>query len=131
MERLANRYNVNFQSGSGLYELRTNNDHINRINKLDEEWKFQFHGYECLLTNKNTGQSLDIIFIHRPEFGVLDPYFFLDFINTTPELSSLKTLFNDNGDFVAQALLTLEAFGEVERFPGDQSLFCARGLIAY
>lgn len=131
MDKLAKRYKVDFDSGQGLFELRTNNDHINRITGIDDQWKFQFHGYECLLTNKVTGQSLDTIFIYRPEFGALDPYFFLKYINSTPELSDLKAFFNDKYDNVDQALLTLEAHGEIKRFPKSDGFFSSRGLIVY
>lgn len=131
MDKLAKRYNVDFESGKGVAELRSNNDHISKITKLDHQWKFQFHGYECLLTNEINGQSLDTIFIYRPEFGVLDPYFFLKYINTTPELTDLRTFFNDQYDNVDQTLLTLEAQGEIKRFPKSDEPFSSRGLIAY
>ncbi|GAB5527701.1 MAG: hypothetical protein Roseis2KO_55730 [Roseivirga sp.] len=131
MDKLAERYKVDFKSGQGLYELRTNNDHIHRVDRINDQWKFQFHGYECRLTNEVTGQSLDTIFIHRPEFGVLDPYFFLQYVNTTPELRDLKVFFNDKYDYVDQALLTLEAHGEIKRFPKSDVPYSSRGLIVY
>ncbi len=128
MQKLKAKYNVDFESGDGINDLRILNNHENKISDIDEQWRFNFHGYECLISNTDTEQLLDIIFITRPEFGVLDPFFFLQYVNTTPEWIALKELLEDDYEATDQALLTLEAYGYMDRILDDD--FSSRGLIA-
>lgn len=120
MQKLATKYDVNMETGKGLYALRVLNDHENRLSVLDKNWQFSFHGYECCLTNKKTGQWVDIIFITRPEFGALDPYFFLKYIETTKGYDILKSFLNDSYENSDQSLMTLEAHGLLDRILSNE-----------
>lgn len=53
------------------------------------EWAYYIHGMHCAFTHKRTGQHIEVPLSYGEEFGVLDPYFFTDFIHTTPEFKPI------------------------------------------
>lgn len=79
------------------------------------EWEYGFHGGECQFRNMPTGQILEICLGFQNEFGVLDPYFFFQFISTTPGLEKVAKLFNDGFHDTRRALEILEQHGYLRR----------------
>jgi hypothetical protein len=92
------------------------------------EWEYRFHGAECQFRNTNTGQILEICLGFGDESGVLDPYFFYQFVSTTPGLEKVANLFNDGFHDTWRALEILEQQGHLRRIssPSDNRA----GLIA-
>jgi hypothetical protein len=48
-----------------------------------DDWRYAFHGIHCAFTNLKTGQHIEVPLTYGLEFGELDPYFFIRFIETT------------------------------------------------
>jgi hypothetical protein len=92
------------------------------------EWEYRFHGAECQFRNTKTGQILEICLGFEDESGVLDPYFFYQFVSTTPGLEKVANLFNDGFHDTRRALKILEQHGHLRRIhsPSDNRV----GLIA-
>jgi hypothetical protein len=92
------------------------------------EWEYYFHGGECQFRNVRTGQIVEVCLGFRDEFGVLDPYFFFQFVSTTPALEKVAQLFTDGFHDTLRALEILERHGYLGRISsqsGDRA-----GLIA-
>jgi uncharacterized protein DUF6896 len=78
---------------------------------LDAGWRYGFHGAECRFTNTRTGQVVEVLLGFYPEFGVLDPYFFSQFLSTTEGLELVAGLFKHPYHDAARALDILEQQG--------------------
>jgi hypothetical protein len=92
------------------------------------EWEYQFHGAECQFRNTKTGQILEICLGFGDESGVLDPYFFYQFVSTTPGLEKVAKLFSDSFHDTRRALKILEQRGHLRQIssPSENRV----GLIA-
>ena len=91
-------------------------------------WTYWFHGLECCFENPRTGQHLEVKLCCEDEFGVLDPYFFAQFIRSTPGLEELSHLLVDGYQDVARMLDVLEERGRLQRL--ERGLYQGAGLIA-
>lgn len=80
-----------------------------------EDWKYAFHGVGCWLENRRTGQTVEVILGYKDEFGVLDAYFLLQFIKTTPGFETLVTLFKHDSHDMFRVFEVLEANGYLKR----------------
>jgi hypothetical protein len=92
------------------------------------EWEYYFHGGECQFRNMRTGQIVQVCLGFQDEFGVLDPYFFFQFVSTTPALEKVARLFTDGFHDTLRTLEILERHGYLGRISsqsGDRA-----GLIA-
>lgn len=76
-----------------------------------ENWHYAFHGYECRFQNQTTQQVLDVKLGYPGEWGVLDPYFFYEFIKTSLEFQEILALLEDGFHDAARVLDVLEAAG--------------------
>jgi hypothetical protein len=81
--------------------------------KLDRAWRYGFHGYECRFKDRYTGQTLDVCLGFNNEFGVLDPYFFHNFVVTTPGFEVVSSLFKNHFDDPLRALTILGLHGHL------------------
>ncbi|NMI06464.1 hypothetical protein HF638_20995 [Paenibacillus sp. SZ31] len=79
----------------GAYHLLSNADVINGEEELTENWFFDVHGEHCLFQNTETGQTLEVSLGSPKDVGNMDPYFFYNFIKTTPELAYLTSYFEN------------------------------------
>src|SRR2546430_1035721 len=66
-----------------------------QVGQLDDDWRYFFHGYGCGFGNQRTGQTVEVHLGFPGEFGVLDPYFFAEFVRTTAGLEEVASLFKD------------------------------------
>ncbi|HTV17650.1 MAG TPA: hypothetical protein VMG12_03240 [Polyangiaceae bacterium] len=53
-----------------------------------DAWEYSLHGRQCLFVHGTTGQWVDV-HLHAGDVGVLDPWFFHQFMASTPELAHL------------------------------------------
>lgn len=97
-----------------------------RKGKVDKSWTYWFHGAECRFENQTTGQAVEVIITNGTEWGALDSYFFLKYINTTPRFKELATFFSNDLSSLTKALNLLEDLGLLYRI--DE--FSQRGIIA-
>jgi hypothetical protein len=113
VDRLAEKLNLPIDAFTDKL-IRAQLSEEQQSGALPGGWRFEFHGFECAFVNESTGQAVDVLLGFPNEFGVLDPYFFYRFLETTPTLKSLA-LTLDNGYHDAQrALEILEQQGLVQ-----------------
>ena len=80
--------------------------HYNNKGTFNGEWSFYFHGSHCRFEHLNTGQVLEVLYIFSPEFGYIDPFFFLVYIKTTEKHKWLEEVLNEeNVHFVFELLV--------------------------
>lgn len=80
--------------------------------KMDD-WNYFLHGFHCYFENTTTKQQIEVPLVFGMEFGDLDPYFFTNFINTSPEYKPLPVqIFNDyhDGCRINEKMLSLGKF---------------------
>ena len=81
---------IEFERISQVWENIQNNS------QMSDEWNYMFHGLECRFRNNISGQIVDVFLLFENEYGVLDPYFFSNYILTTPnKFKHLKILIED------------------------------------
>ena len=101
-------------------------DNCRDLESHSSDWKLDVHGQHCCFVHHNTGQTVEISMWFGTHFGVLDPYFFYDYMKTTPELLlpvELRDAFHDT----RRAMDILEERGRLIRLTG---LFGSQGLAA-
>lgn len=89
-------------------------------------WEYRLHGSDCRFENSKTGQTIEVYLITQLEFGILDPYFFVDFIKTTESYHPLPIeIYEDywDGQRILDKMLEI---GQFERIP---SFFSGPGKI--
>lgn len=83
--------------------------------ELDGGWKYFFHGYECGFGSRKTGQVIEVRLGFEGEFGVLDPWFFYQYLESTRGLEALARLLKDGYDHTRQALEILARHGYLQQ----------------
>ena len=100
MARLANQLGVSLSEFSAN-ELWHPHEQRGRLRKevavsMTEEWSYFFHGVDCLFESKVTGVTVEARLGFGAEgehnFGVLDPWFFLQFLNTSSKVNAEYSL---------------------------------------
>jgi hypothetical protein len=86
--------------------------------RLDREWCYGFHGRECRFESRATGQIVEVRLAFGEEFGVLDPYFFAQFVKSTAALAHLSRLMPDDFHDGSRVLLVLDQLGHLRRVEG-------------
>lgn len=97
MNLMAKTFNINLKNSSELHDLKRNRSNKQRGN-INDEWKYHFHGKGCLFTNLNTEQFLDVQIINGIEYGQLDTYYLMKFIQTTESLQEMSIILNDDSN---------------------------------
>lgn len=97
MSMMAKKFGFDLNTiGSLTREARSKN-HFHK-GELAEEWTFYFHGSDCCFENTQTGQILEVHYLHPPEFGYLDGYFFYKYLQSTPAFQSLAAKFGSHAE---------------------------------
>lgn len=101
IELLAHEYGLNLKQEHPFGKLITRN---NRLWKgcLNGKWNYQFHGDACKFENSKTGQILDVKINRNGNYGTIDNFYLLKFIETTEIFS-----------YVFKELNTYESISEV------------------
>ncbi len=82
--------------------------------RFDNECGYRFHGYECLFVNEKTGQRLEVIVVGSGgAWGALDPYFFSQFVSSTPEWADVARFLQSAYHGTLRAFDILEARGSL------------------
>ncbi|WP_339613448.1 hypothetical protein [uncultured Rubinisphaera sp.] len=87
--------------------------------RLYDGWKYAFHGLQCCFRHTKTKQVVDVEIAFGDEFGVLDPYFFGQFVTTTPKFKPLGKLFPRLYHDCRRSLDVLEELGHLVRIKTD------------
>ena len=97
MNLMADTFNINLNNSSELHDLKRNRSDKQRGN-INDEWKYHFHGKGCSFTNSITEQFLDVQIINGIEYGELDTYYLMKFIQTTESLKEMSTVLNNESN---------------------------------
>lgn len=119
MERLSEKFGVAF--GDIAHDF----DYDEQCGKLDEDWSYFFHGFECSFKSQSE-QAITVRLEFAPEYGVLDAYFFYVFLHSTPQFKELSDLFIQPYHDMTRALETLHQRGKLQLLATDFS----KGYIA-
>jgi hypothetical protein len=88
--------------------------------ELPGSWHYSFHGQQCRFENRKTGQVLDVELGYEGELGALDPWFFHQFLSTTPRFTVLADVFVDPFHDTLRALELLADHGFFRRITGNE-----------
>ncbi|WP_027394232.1 DUF6896 domain-containing protein [Aquimarina latercula] len=94
MNMMSKKFKIDLNNSSEIYELKMKKSNRQR-GQINNEWNYHFHGIGCSFKNEKTGQFLDVQINNNLEFGIIDNYYLLQFINTTESLSKMKTILNN------------------------------------
>lgn len=106
MNELASEYSFKIQPSISF--PREAYRHYNNKGILKEEWSFYFHGSHCRFEHLTTGQVLEVLFTHSPEFGYISSFFFYLYIKTTEKYKWLEGVLTEEGVDKAIELLVTE-----------------------
>jgi hypothetical protein len=81
-------------------------------------WDYSLHGRQCLFVHLSTGQSVDV-HLHAGDPGVLDPYFFHQFMASTPELAHLAAALPEAFHDTRRAISVLAQHGHLAFHEGE------------
>jgi hypothetical protein len=94
--------------------------------KRVSQWHYFFHGVDCCFTSQVTGQTVEARLGFEgeggPEYGIIDPGFFLQFVNTTERFGPLVVLLRDWWENARIALEVLERRGRLRRVTGTHGI---------
>ncbi|WP_293308356.1 DUF6896 domain-containing protein [Pedobacter sp. UBA5917] len=80
------------------------------------DWHYYLHGFHCAFKNVGTGQFIEVPLVFGLEFGDLDPYFFMDFIKSTPKYQPIPVdIFEDyaDGARINEKMISLGKFEKI------------------
>lgn len=111
VDKLGLKLNQNFPLET-FNELRRDKRQIGKV----EDWRYFVHGFHCGFENNKTRQLIEVPLVFGLEFGDLDPYFFSQFIKSTPKYRPLPVdIFEDYADGVRinQKMISLGKFERI------------------
>ena len=82
-------------------------------------WDYYLHGAHCVFKNSKTGQKIEVYLITSLEFGDLDPYFFIEFIKTSPRYQPLPVkIYEDylDGCHILDKMVAIGKFERIQLF---------------
>ncbi|MFK8054791.1 MAG: hypothetical protein AB8F78_01620 [Saprospiraceae bacterium] len=126
MEILGNTYEINPFDLKAIGKLKSKSRVNRQRGAVNQDWNFWFHGAECQFENRRTGQIVEIVVDYCPEYGALDSFFFLRYIDTTPAFIKLSEFFAGDWKSLSKALDMLEERGNLRRIDMD----LPRGIVA-
>ncbi|WP_179320758.1 DUF6896 domain-containing protein [Winogradskyella helgolandensis] len=106
MNEMAETFDINLNNSNEIYELKTKRSE-NQRGEINNEWKYHFHGKGCSFTNTNTEQFLDVQINNGIEFGELDTYYLMKFIQTTESLKKASQILNNKTENMRKVIETL------------------------
>jgi len=78
-------------------------------------WNYNLHGSDCRFEHRQTGQTIEVYLITALEFGVLDPFFFVNFIKTTAGYQPLPVAIYEDYSDGHRILDKMVELGKLER----------------
>ena len=106
MNLMAQTFDINLNNSNEIYELKTKRSE-NQRGEINNEWKYRFHGKGCSFTNTNTEQFLDVQINNGIEFGELDTYYLMKFIETTESLKKARLILDNKSENMRKVIETL------------------------
>ncbi len=82
------------------------------------DWEYRLHGSDCGFEHRKTGQTIEVYLLTSLEFGILDAYFFVQFMKTTEQYQPLPVDIYEDGADGFRIREKMVALGKFERIPG-------------
>lgn len=111
--KLANHLNIEISPEAplnGFLSIKGENQ-----KRTFDNWEYHVHGHHCCFENLSSKQIIEVSLIHGLEFGALDPYFFIRFINTTPDYKPLPLEIYHDEAVGRKILKKMEEIGKFEK----------------
>ncbi len=84
MHELGKKYGLDIKKTEDFEKLTLrNNEKIPRKGELSKRWNYYFHGLECGFYNKKHQQRVEVVLSNPPEFGHVDSWFLLSYMEST------------------------------------------------
>ena len=84
MQKLAQKFELDITNEKDYDKLiERNNVEIPRNGELSKRWNYAFHGCECGFYNKKSKQQVEVVLSNQPEFGHIDSWFLLSYMQST------------------------------------------------
>jgi hypothetical protein len=102
-------------------------ENCDNLKSHSKDWTLDVHGDHCCFKHRSTGLTVEINMWFGREFGVLDPFFFYNYMKTSPELEppvELRDAFHDTH----RAMEILEERGRLVKITG---MFESIGLTSF
>ncbi|AZA75127.1 DUF6896 domain-containing protein [Chryseobacterium indoltheticum] len=113
MRKLAEKYGLDIENEKDYEKLITkNNEEIPRNGELSKRWNYAFHGCECGFYNKKNKQQVEVVLSNQPEFGHIDSWFLLSYMETTEKYK--KEIEGINWQQLEPLIEKLYKTGEIE-----------------
>jgi hypothetical protein len=112
---LADKLNVRINPEFPLETFNEFKGNKKETGKLDS-WKYYIHGFHCGFENIMTGQLIEVSLVFGLEFGDIDPFFFSQFIKSTPKYRPLPIdIFEDyaDGKKINEKMISLGKFERI------------------
>tara|TARA_B110000902_G_C14113848_1_gene515419 strand:+ start:64 stop:756 length:693 start_codon:yes stop_codon:yes gene_type:complete len=118
MNLMANTFDIDLNNSSEIYDLKRNRSDKQR-GQINDDWKYHFHGKGCSFTNSITEQFLDVQIINGLEFGELDTYYLMKFIETTESLKEMSLILNDESNNMQKVIEILRMKDYLIELPNE------------
>lgn len=113
MRKLAGKYGLDIDNEKDYQKLiAKNNEEIPRNGELSKHWNYAFHGCECGFYNKKHKQQVEVVLSNQPEFGHIDAWFLLTYMESTEKYK--KKIEAINWQQLKPLIEKLYATGEIE-----------------
>jgi hypothetical protein len=114
MNKLAEKYELDIKNEKDYESLiLRNNPKIPRKGELSKRWNYYFHGIECGFYNKKSKQQVEVVLNNSPEFGQIDSWFLLSYMESTEKYKNeIKGI---NWQELKPIIEKLYETGEIER----------------
>lgn len=84
MAQLGRKFNLDINILAEYEQLISRrNKAIPRKGELTKRWNYNFHGGECGFYNKKHQQSVEVVLSNPPEFGYIDAWFLMKYMEST------------------------------------------------
>jgi hypothetical protein len=84
MKELGRKFGLDIHKEEDYIRLVSRSESsIPRKGELSKRWNYSFHGGECRFYNKKHQQTVEVVLTNPPEFGHLDAWFLMLYIEST------------------------------------------------
>jgi hypothetical protein len=106
MQLMSDTFGISLSKSEMRY-TRSEDGKLRTFGNINDEWEYRFHGQGCSFKSNKTGQFLDVQVVYAPEFGVIDTFYMLKFINSTDSLKEWKLLLDDSTENMEKVINVL------------------------
>ena len=106
MSIMAKTYDLNLSNSQEIHDLKTKRSDKQR-GEINDEWNYHFHGTGCSFTNKKNKEFLVVQINNGLEYGKLESYSLMRFIQSTDSLKEQSSFLNNNPSIMIKVIQIL------------------------